>query len=372
MAKKGISFMLLIFLSLFGSPALATENNENDVSIFLQQLFESRAKLLINQEPNSILRFYSSTSRTSQHAFQMETRRASYINAWANERGIELVKASNEILRSRIRVKGNDAKALVVNSLRMDYAYRNKNLQPQSFGIGTRHSLTLKKINNQWCVLNDWYSDPMEDDPKEIPTQRPGSFAANYTTKPKLVEPFHKHIKYNRIKAVTYADKYAGSAWGAGNNHFYNPKYPDYHYEGGDCTNFASQVLADPLEGGGLRMTNAWRANRQAGTVAWVQTDSFKRFLIYSGYGRLIAAGTYRQLVSPTTRYPEGAISQLEPGDLIGYIMKNNDIDHFSVVVGRDSNGYPLVNSHTGDRYHVPWDIGWDKYTKFVLIHIND
>ena len=47
------------------------------------------------------------------------------------------------------------------------------------------------------------------------------------------------------------------------------------------------------------------------------------------------------------------------------------DVDHFSVVVGYDNQGYPLVNSHTADRYRVPFDLGWDKHTKYLLIHIQ-
>jgi len=32
-------------------------------------------------------------------------------------------------------------------------------------------------------------------------------------------------------------------------------------------------------------------------------------------------------------------------------------LEHLAVVVARDSRGYPLVNSHTADRYRVPWDL---------------
>ena len=188
-----------------------------------------------------------------------------------------------------------------------------------------------------------------------------------------IAETGAKRPRYNREKAVAYANKYAGAAWGAGNNHRYNPKYQDYHYQGGDCTNFASQVIGDPEEGGGLPMTRTWRYYKhQGGSVAWVQTDAFKRFLLNSGYGQVIGYGYFSDLTKPNSRHPNGAIAKIQPGDLIGYEMRKGDVDHFSVVVGKDANGYPLVNSHTGDRFQVPWDIGWDKYTRFVFIHIRD
>lgn len=39
----------------------------------------------------------------------------------------------------------------------------------------------------------------------------------------------------------------------------------------------------------------------------------------------------------------------------------------------QDSHGYLLVNSHTTDRYHIPWNLGWgDNQIRFFLIHINE
>lgn len=108
-----------------------------------------------------------------------------------------------------------------------------------------------------------------------------------------------------------------------------------------------------------------------SGSKAWVHTDSFKQHLLKNGYGHLIAEGSFAEVQQPTKINPKGAMARLQPGDLIGYEIKGN-IDHFSIVVGRDDNGYVLVNSHTGDRNQVPWDLGWDSKTKFILIHIND
>ncbi|HJV47022.1 MAG TPA: amidase domain-containing protein [Bacillota bacterium] len=371
MIFKRISILFFFLILIFSKSVLASEPDEKEISAFLEQFFQAKASLLINEEPDSIAKFYSNKIKTSRFALQMETRRSSYINAWANERNINLVNVSNKILRERIRITNDQVKVFLVNSLRMDYEYRNQNLGPQWFGIGTRHSLTLKKIDNEWRVIKEWYSDPMEEDPNNVPVQRQ-RFPVHFVKNKEIpYVPSLNQRKYNRSQAVAYADKYAGAAWGAGNDHRYNSKYADFNYQGGDCTNFASQVVGDS-EGGGLKNTRGWRANRQGGTVAWVQTDAFKRFLISSGYGRVIATGTYRQVLLPSSRYPQGAMAQLQPGDMIGYIMRKNDIDHFSVVVGRDANGYVLVNSHSGDRYHVPWDIGWDKFTKFVLVHMND
>ncbi|MNP50825.1 putative amidase domain protein [compost metagenome] len=120
-------------------------------------------------------------------------------------------------------------------------------------------------------------------------------------------------------------------------------------------------------------MTNQWRYNKQSGgTEFWIRTDSFKNFLINSGYGKQIIKGKFHQIVAPTKENPNGATARLQPGDLIGYIIHGNDIDHFSIFVGYDENGYPLVNSHSTDRFRVPFDLGWDQNTKYLLIHIKD
>jgi hypothetical protein len=108
------------------------------------------------------------------------------------------------------------------------------------------------------------------------------------------------------------------------------------------------------------------------GSQAWVQTDAFRNFLIRSGYGRIIGQGSFSDIVqSVNERQLHLDKTQLLPGDLIAYVLKG-DVDHFSVVVGFDQSGYPLVNSHTADRFRVPFDLGWDKHTKYLLIHIQD
>lgn len=63
--------------------------------------------------------------------------------------------------------------------------------------------------------------------------------------------------------------------------------------------------------------------------------------------------------------------TKLDLGDVICY-AKGRAIDHFAIVTGFDSHGYPLVNTNTIDRYHVPWDLGWgDKNINFYLIHVK-
>lgn len=360
---------------MFPATGLASEKKpiyDPDVSPFLNQLFDGRTKLLITDKPEKIKDYYLMNEKASVFAFQHEMIRSKYLNSWASKRGVKIINALGTLRVMRITKNGDLAKVFLYDTLKITYTYPDTPDQPQSFGIGTRHSIKLKKIKDQWFVLREWYLDPIEEDFNFIPSELGQGMLEQplYYPRDESFKVYSNKRRYNREKAVIYAIKYAGACWGAGNNHRYNPKYVDFTYLGGDCTNFASQVIGDPKEGGGLSMRRAWYYNG-GGSKSWTHTDSFKNFLLNSGYGKVIARGSFSEVQKPTPRYPKGALAKLQPGDLIGYDL-NGDIDHFSIVVGRDNHGYVLVNSHTGDRNQVPWDLGWDKSTRFVLIHIND
>ena len=136
--------------------------------------------------------------------------------------------------------------------------------------------------------------------------------------------------------------------------------YTDYNPQGGDCANFASQVL---FEGGGFRKTTSWNYANGKGNYNWLKAGGLKRFLLYSGRASQIAAGSYASVYK--------AAYKLLPGDIIAY-AEDGKITHVSVVTGVDSKGYPLVNCHNVDRYRVPWDIGWNKTdVKFYLLRVH-
>ncbi|MFD0681965.1 MULTISPECIES: amidase domain-containing protein [unclassified Paenibacillus] len=366
---------LMIILCVLLCPvqvfATDTEDETQDIRTFLIKLFNDRTQLLIDQKPEAINHYYEKTNTKSRYAYEQELLRCKYINTWAEKRGIVFSAAESSIRIKRIKKEGDLVRVSLNQSLQLSYVYKTDNYNPQFFGIGTRHALTLKKMNGEWLVLREWYTDPLTENPKWI--QELDGFPNPAFTKSEtdtLQTSDKKKKRYDRERAVEYANKYAGDAWAAGNDHRYNKKYLDYTYKGGDCTNFASQVLGDQQEGGGLRMRSGWHYSSE-GSQAWVRTDSFKNFVLHSGYGRLVAKGYFTDVVRSTKKYSGGAVAELEPGDLIAYEM-DGDVDHFSILVGFDDHGYPLVNSHTADRYRVPFDLGWDKNTKYLLIHIND
>jgi len=373
--KKIYYLVFLCLLFLFCAPQNVWPKEKKaydpEITPFLYKLFNERNQLLITNQPQIIKKYYLTQEKASLFALQHEVMRSQYLATWARKRGIKIVNAIGVNHIKRIEKMGNIAKVYLHHTAKISYIYPNEPEKTQSFGIGTRHHIKLKKVNDQWFVVRESYIDPIEEDYSLVPS--------TVESLPESLPPYQPEDnwrvfsgkgQYKREKAVLYAIKYAGAAWGAGNNHRYNPKYQDFTYMGGDCTNFASQVLGDPKEGGGLPMDKEW-FYQGTGSNAWVHTNSFKEHLLKNGYGQIIAEGSFAEVHQPTKTNPGGALAKLQPGDLIGYKM-NGDIKHFSIVVGRDHHGYVLVNSHTGDRNHVPWDLGWNNKTQYILIHIND
>jgi len=376
--QRFIAVITMICCALFPNHAvLAFEPPQSEQELviykFLHQLFEARSQFLLSKDEYSLTPYYLPSEKLSMYSLKQEQIRKQYLNAWASHRKLQFNRIDSQIRIQRMKIDGDRARIALSQSMKLEYAYTDNVLFNQAFGVGTRHALLLINKNGQWYVQKEWYSDPLNENPELIP-KADKSFPNPLIHNQAEDSNTNKAItSYHRERAVAYANKYAGAAWGAGNSNRYNNKYRDYTSLGGDCTNFASQVIGDPIEGGGLKMTDSWRYWLKAGgSHTWVQTDRFSEFLQRSGYGRIVAQGTFEDITRPSEKYPYGAIGRIKPGDLIAYMLHDDDVDHFGILVGFDESGYPLVNSHTADRNKVPFDLGWDQNTRYQLIHIRD
>ncbi|QCX34803.1 hypothetical protein FDN13_06565 [Caloramator sp. E03] len=351
-------------------------NYPKEIESEVTKMYNTRNYALLNGDIKALIGLFDTNQKYGQWAMEHEVKRVKYLKDWAKERGIKFINIESKIRIKRIYEVKDKIKLSIDELSRFDYIYSDdENSHINSFGIGLKHYLTLIKDKGKYVIYNDWYTDCFQD-----AMQRYSGEINDYediqssTQTETLTEAIEYKVSYNRKKAVEYADKYCGAAWGSDNEFKYNKKYSDYNGLGGDCTNFVSQVIGDE-EGGGLLKDKIWfcsssKGGRCFGSKAWVNAGAFKDYIIYSGKGRIIKKGTYKDLTKPIEGY-KGAIYKLEAGDLICY-EKKGKADHFAVITSFDSHGYPLVNSHTTDRYHVPWDLGWgDKDVKFILIHIN-
>ncbi|MBU3181863.1 amidase domain-containing protein [Clostridium psychrophilum] len=329
--------------------------------------------------------YYDTSQNLGRWSLEHEIKRLDYFKDWSSQRNMNFIKVESTPKVRKITNTKRGLRLLVDEYYKFEYNYKNDIAPTENiFGVGLTHSIELIKKEDKWIIYSDYYLDCFEDALKSYSGQvkklklnaDKNSIYNLYNcpkipTEPKTIAKGH----YNRINAVIYANKYCGIPWASGNSTKYNKKYKNYTGIGGNCTNYVSQSLGDK-EGGALRFDSAWHCTYKKydgseGSSAWVNADGFKKYLTYSGRGKIIGKGTFKELISPIPGYPCGAVQKLEIGDLICYAI-GNDIDHFAIVTGFDSHGYPLVNTHTIDRYHVPWDLGWgDKNINFYLIHIK-
>ncbi len=345
----------------------------------IENIYNKRSLALTNGDLPSIASCFDSSQKYGKWALEHEVKRAKYLKDWSSKRGIKFTDIKSTVRIKKVYSRKKNIKVALEESYKFDYIYE-KDVTPvtNSFGVGIRHTLSLTKKDNNFLIYNDWYTDCFEDallaysgDIEEI---KVGECIYDVSSLAKPDTPINEKERYHRLKAVEYADKYCGAAWGSGNDFKYNKKYKDFTGIGGDCTNFASQVIGDK-EAGNLKFDGTWHCSyskfgASSGSSAWVNADSFKSYLLYSGKGHLIKRGPFEALITPGTD-SLAPVQKLQLGDLVCYAKKSN-MDHFAVITSFDSHGYPLVNSHTTDRYHVPWDLGWgDKNIFFHLIHVR-
>ncbi|MFZ5925150.1 MAG: amidase domain-containing protein [Bacillota bacterium] len=400
MGRRKAALFLLVAMALASAAASMLARTVGGPPVALDRLlitrlnmiFSDRAQAVVQGNPEPLVSHYDLESTYGRWALDREERRIRYVQAWSKARRVRFIDSAVEIRVDSADLKGDFARLRLRQSADFAYLYdADPAARPDHFGIGTRHLVELVRKGETWVIRRDWYTDPLDEDsiiadvrPALVPEgafptiidrkypQEDTRLPTDTKASPGMPSNPLQASRYDRGNAVAYANEYCGLAWGCGNNREYNSKYKDFTGLGGDCTNFVSQVLGDAA-GGGLLMDWTWRYTYKGigagASRAWAQAGALAGYLIASGRAIRMARGTYADVVTPSERYPHGAIGALDLGDLIAYEEKGRLV-HFAVVTGTDSHGYVVVNSHTADRYHVPWDIGWDRTTVFWLLKI--
>ncbi len=162
-----------------------------------------------------------------------------------------------------------------------------------------------------------------------------------------------KEREYDRQKAVAYAH-----TWAYGRN----PRYYDFELLGGDCTNFASQVL---YAGAGIMNPTP--------TFGWHYYSLHKRTPSWTGVEYL-----YRFLVKNRGVGPvaiETDISHVVSGDLVQLSFNGWSFAHSPVIVSVGEDPSPsniLVAAHTYDFDNHPLDSYTYIRQRFLHItHVN-
>lgn len=368
-AIHGLFFSLIIFCAVFllrlnsqhSLPSNKDLIDKEEMFVILQELFNYRNRMLLANDIKKIETLYDTGQTVGRWAFEHQARRMKYLHNWADKQGVRFIDIKTKLRVRWVKKKKDTITSNIVASTEYKYIYEDTLPQTLAskvniFRIGTYHLLDLKILDQKWLIGREWYTDPFADslqldniktkeNKERIKAGNPRDFS---------------QLEQRRFDAVAYADRYCGAAADEEYEYAYNKKYRNYNPLGGDCANFASQILH---EGGKFRKTGAWNYQRNGGSQAWVNAQAFKDFMLGSKRASLIAYGPYDQVLE--------ASYQLLPGDFIAYEKKGR-VTHISVVTGADSKGYTFVNSHNADRYHVPWDLGWsDRGIKFWLVRVD-
>ena len=353
-----IHLLLAFVLRMNGGPKPLTPE-EQQAQVALQHLVQKQQTAMIEHRLRALRRLYTLTGN-AQEGLSTAINRSGYLQAWARLRRLHWAGVTVTVRTPLVRITGPDSVDFyAIERKRYRFHYDSNPLQSLWFGIASRHYISIGKQDGLWKITGDAFANQVHAGDvagQSVPDQSGGRPPAG---------PWGA----NRMAAVAYANQFCGDATGCGNGQRYNPHYYDYNPRGGDCTNFISQVLF----AGGIPMNRYWKYDHETdrGSGAWITAPGLVRFLRASGHATLVAYGSYAFVTRRTAKFPQGAIETLRPGDVINYQKGGNPITHSAVVVGYDIKGVPLIDTHTADRYQVPWDFGWPSHTTFYLWHVQ-
>jgi hypothetical protein len=350
--------ILFLLAPLYDSNIVQADTipSKEEVTKIIEDIVLNRNKAIINQDTELIQSVYDRSSKYGIWAYEYEINKMRYIHSWEEKQGVKFIEIVPKIVVGKLTGNSSRFSANIMCSTEYKYVYANDPNIVNTARIGTHHALSLIYKDGVWMITKEWYEDPFAD------SLSINSLKADSIKQYILLQSARdfSNMSNRRANAVDYAGRYCGAASDEQFGFKYNKKYRNYNSSGGDCANFASQIL---FEGGKFRKTLGWNYDGRGATRAWLNADGFKSYMIYSGRASLIAHGSYEKVYK--------ASYKLLPGDFIAY-EKKGDITHISVVTNADSKGYPLVTCHNIDRNNVPWDLGWsDKNIRFWLVHVN-
>lgn len=358
LTKAGIHTYVLMAALLaagFGGRAVPALGVRRSLNHWVRELFLRRAATLLTADTSQLEPLYSTDAR-GQEALAHERRRAANLHDWLRLHHARLSAVRPNLRLIYLEPEGSDRVTVYVTlSTLLTYDYPAQGSAPGTiFGYTTYHVLTVERLGGAWKVAKEWYEDPLHEH------LQGASHLAGL-----VIEslPVKEKISPQREAARAYADRYCGVFVPPHSNGRYNREYPDFTFRGGDCANFASQVLTDHAAGR-IAADWSWSCDRQGATVAWARADGLVDHLLWTGRARLVAQGNLAHLLA------EGSLKSLQPGDLVGY-QEGGRVRHVSVITAQDSRGWPLVDSHTADRYHVPLDLGWGEHVRYWLLQTS-
>lgn len=335
-------------------------SSDNELKIkfesILNELFKNRNTAILNNDLEELKKFYDLNKKVSLWAYESESKKIKYLNNWSQKQSVAFNDIKSKTLIKKVKEREPGVYGIIcIVSTEFTYYYLNDQFNNNTFRLGTYHYLNLKEEGDRYIITKEWYTDPFADslDLNNIKSDEIKTYILN-SSKPEYTPDERTQ------KALDYAHTYCGAAADDELGFKYNENYTNFNPAGGDCANFASQIL---FEGGGFKKNSTWNYSDGDGSKAWVNAQAFKNYMVYSGRASYISKGKYSDIYKDAYN--------LRPGDFVAY-EKNGRITHISTVTGLDSKGYPLVTCHNTDRLLVPFDLGWSNNNiKFHFIDVH-
>lgn len=337
--------------AVFASRAPADAGPHQTLRAFVGALYQKRAAALLTGRTAVLRQFYGS-GNAAETALEHENLRTANLHAWLRLHSLRLRAVWPNLRLVHPEMNRRDrATVYITLSALLSYCDPDGRMS-NTFGYTTYHVLVAERAAGRWRVASEWYEDPLDE------CAVAGDGGAGLAAP--LLAAAPRETSAARLAAGRYADRYCGVAVPGCADGRYNRRYRDFTFDGGDCANFVSQVLTD-REAGGLDTDWSWFSGGGGGTVAWTKADALVHHLLDTGRATLLYRLPIDALMARTD------LSRLRPGDVVAY-QHHGAIRHVAVVTCRDWRGWPLVDSHTVDRYHCPFDLGWSGATVFWLL----
>ncbi|EOR26930.1 MULTISPECIES: amidase domain-containing protein [Clostridium] len=343
-------------LNFLNNESSLSEEMKKEFKDLLENLFSQRNDAIVSGDCDLLKGFYDLNIKVSLWAYESEAKKTQYLINWSEKQAVKFRDLKSIVRIRKVAEKEPGLYGVICDvATDFNYYYIDSPDIINHFRLGTNHYLNLKKENDKYIITKEWYTDPFADslDIKNIKSEEISKYILEH-------QPPEFIPNERQLKAIEYAHTYCGISEDDNFIFKYNSKYKNHNPDGGDCANFASQILH---EGGGFKKNQLWNYSGKEGTKAWLNAQGFKNYMVGSGRASYIAKGTYQQTYK--------AAFNMKPGDFVAYEKKGR-ITHISTVTGFDSKGYPLVTCHNTDRLLVPYDLGWSNDNiRFHLIHVH-
>ena len=255
----------------------------------IETLFKERNEAVVNNNKELLKNFYDLDIKVSLYAYENEAKKTQYLINWSDKQAVKFKDITSIVKIRKIAEKEPDLYGIICDvATDFSYYYIDTPDVINKFRLGTNHYLNLKKINDKYIITKEWYTDPFADslNLENIKSDDIKNYIINH-------EEIHLTLTKEQQKAIEYAHRYCGAAADEEFGLTFNKKYRDFNCDGGDCANFASQIM---YESGKFKKNEIWNYDKGSATKAWVNAQGFKNYIVNSGRGSYIAKGSYEEV----------------------------------------------------------------------------